>query len=755
MSCQWWPHGRSAWLRALPIIACVLSPSIAAADEPKGVPTPNTATEPLSDEELSDEELQELIAQGEVVEIVADTPPGSGHAVDAEELERFEHDDVHKVLSTVPGVYIREEDGYGLRPNIGMRGTSSERSAKITLMEDGIIIAPAPYAAPAAYYFPIITRMTQVEVLKGPASIQFGPNTVGGAINLISRPIPKERTISLDLAGGTNLYGKAHATYGQSWKHGGLLVEGVKLRTSGFKELDGGGNTGFDKNDVLVKGRVNSDPTAGGYHELNVKAGFSTESSNETYTGLSAGDFRDSPYRRYVATQQDRMTWDHLQLQATHRMEFAEHLASITTTMYRNTFTRDWRKLNGFNSNTALRDILANPERGNNAVFYGVLTGEFDSSSAAEALVIGTNARDFSARGIQSIGRLERKFWGATHNAEVGFRFHLDTVKRFHFEDRYLMVSGQLVDDNSETQVTQDSLAQAQALAFHVRDTATFGNLGVTGGTRFEVINTSFENQSEPVSGTQAVALPGLGITYQLIPELGFVMGVHSGFAPAAPSLNPKVDSERSVNYEVGSRVSALGITAETIGFFSNYSNLKGTCTFSSGCRDDQIGQDFDGGRVHVFGAEASGSARWKLGGYELPLRLSYTFNHARFQSSFASQNPQWGDVEKGDEPPYLPVHQLAVHGGLAGRFGGGQWEVIASGSYTSSMRDEAGQASGERTDSSTLVGLAASYAFPTWGAAYATANNIFDQANIVSLRPYGARPGAPRTIIVGYKNEM
>ncbi|HZO11794.1 MAG TPA: TonB-dependent receptor plug domain-containing protein, partial [Polyangiaceae bacterium] len=139
---------------------------------------------------------------------------GSAYRVGEEELERFEDDDVHRTLQRVPGVYVRGEDGYGLRPNIGMRGAISDRSKKITLMEDGVLLGPAPYSAPAAYYFPLSTRMTAVEVYKGPSAIRYGPQTIGGAINFVSRRIPYGHTFGSDVAFGNELYGKGHAYYG-------------------------------------------------------------------------------------------------------------------------------------------------------------------------------------------------------------------------------------------------------------------------------------------------------------------------------------------------------------------------------------------------------------------------------------------------------------------------------------------------------------------------------------------------------------
>ena len=128
--------------------------------------------------------------------------PGSAHVITEADVERQEYTDIHRLLRQAPGLNIQEEDGYGLRPNIGIRGTGVERSQKITLLEDGVPAAPAPYSAPSAYYSPTAGRMEGFEIRKGSGAIRQGPHTNGGAINYLSTSIPSAFRVRASVAAG-------------------------------------------------------------------------------------------------------------------------------------------------------------------------------------------------------------------------------------------------------------------------------------------------------------------------------------------------------------------------------------------------------------------------------------------------------------------------------------------------------------------------------------------------------------------------
>jgi Fe(3+) dicitrate transport protein len=139
---------------------------------------------------------------------------GSGAVISNGDLEKAMDTDIQKILSAVPGVYMRTEEGYGLRPNISIRGTAIERSGKVTIMEDGVLVAPSPYTSSSAYYFPTTGRIYAVEVLKGPSAITQGPYTIGGAINLLSTPLPDETGGLFNQEFGEDQTRRTHVHYG-------------------------------------------------------------------------------------------------------------------------------------------------------------------------------------------------------------------------------------------------------------------------------------------------------------------------------------------------------------------------------------------------------------------------------------------------------------------------------------------------------------------------------------------------------------
>jgi len=184
--------------------------------------------------------------------------------MDAEALGVFNDTDILRVLRAVPGVYVQEEEGFGLRPNIGIRGSGLDRSARIALLEDGVLIAPAPYSAPSAYYFPTQRRMDSLEVLKGPASIVVGPRTTGGALNMISTPIPDALGANVDLRVGDHNSVDLHANLGNQDERVSWLIETVQGQSDGFMNVDSplNGDTGFEIADYIAKLQIDSDPSA-------------------------------------------------------------------------------------------------------------------------------------------------------------------------------------------------------------------------------------------------------------------------------------------------------------------------------------------------------------------------------------------------------------------------------------------------------------------------------------------------------------
>lgn len=720
---------------------------------------------------------------------------GSGHLVGEAELERFEYDDVQRVLTRVPGVYVRDEDGFGLRPNIGIRGASSERSAKVVLLEDGVLLGPAPYAAPAAYFTPLTTRMVGFEVFKGPAAILTGPYTVGGAVNFLTAVVPDQWEGLIDVAAGQFGYLKGHGRLGWGNERLGVLVEGVRLQSSGFKELDGGGNTGFEKNEVMAKLRWGTDPLEDIYHRVEIKLGWADELSNETYLGLTQSDFDATPFRRYAASRLANMRWERTQVQARYAFWWDE-IFEAQLTAYRHDFQRAWFKLNTLGDGRNPQPVLDSED----PTFVGILRGERASTEAGDIsaatapglLRIGTNDRAFVSQGVQVDGELNLDHGGGYgQRLRFGARLHYDEVARTHTEQTFQMVTfgefrGDLVRSAFARETTLVNLDSALAFSAYLQDEVTlFEDLLLSPGGRIEVISNVREQRTSPndpnstaqerIERTQIVFVPGIGAFYQLLPQFGLLLGVHQGFSPVSPGNPGEVTPENpdpaqpesSVNYEAGVRYSSTRTSAELLGFFNDYSNLLLSCTFSSGCANDQVGKQFNAGTVWIYGLEASARQELVLpAAIRVALDARYTLTLSEFRNDIRAGNPQFEEVLTGDRLPYVPEHQLNLTARAAVPVGPVLTSLTLSYTFVDRMRDFASREEvGERrltriltdsafTEAQHVVDLSLQ-ADVGPNRIYLRIDNLFDQVYVASRRPFGARPGRPFTAQIGYTHRF
>ncbi|HUF90491.1 MAG TPA: TonB-dependent receptor [Gemmatimonadota bacterium] len=683
---------------------------------------------------------------------------GSAHFIGPQELAELPgvFDDVHDVLRTVPGVYVQEEEGYGLRPNVGLRGTGSERSSKITLMEDGVLIAPAPYAAPAAYYFPMVGRMEAVEIRKGSSQIQYGPSTIGGALNLISSPIPEMLSWQAELEGGSDETGKAWARIGDSYENFGWLGETYQLRTGGFKRLDGGGDTGFEIHDYLVKGRVRTDPDAALYQELELKLHRYDEVSRETYLGLTDADFEADPVRRYAASQADVMNAEQTQVALRHFLRPAAAL-DLTTVAYRNAFQRNWYKLDSV-LGEGIANVLDDPQG-----FPAALAILRGGDSPDDALALRANNREYTATGVQSILGL-RFDAGVPHQAEIGVRYHEDDEDRFQHDDAYRMAGGEMVLTTAGAPGSQSNrVSEARAWSLFVQDEIDLGRWTVVPGLRYETIDftrTDYAGDDpgriEPTGVRQndvSAWIPGVGATWALRDDLRLFGGVHRGFGPPGPGADAETESERSVNWELGVKLDRDALSAQVAGFYSDYDNILGRATLAVG-DDAGSGEVFNGGAVEVAGVEAAldlDAGRITGGGFGIPVRVAWTWTRAEFRSGFESDFEPWGTVEAGDGLPYLPEQQLSASVGLER----GPWDGRVTLQASSAMRTVAGRGpipAGQGTDAFGVWSLAVGYAVAPWAKIQAGVENLSDEVYVVARRPAGVRPGLPRTFQAGIR---
>ena len=693
--------------------------------------------------------LDEVIIKGNTIlgnKFVAKNRTGAAYYLSTEELAQFDYTDINRALSKISGINFYEEDGFGLRPNISIRGTSPERSSKIAIMEDGILISPAPYSASSAYYFPSVARMQAIEVLKGSSQIQYGPYTTGGAINFVSTEIPEKFRGKISTSFGSFKTGQTHATIGNSSEKFGYMFEILNYNSDGFKSLNDDLNTGFDINEITSKIKfVPKTPNIDQSFEL--KFHTYDEISNETYLGLTETDFQKNPYLRYPGSEKDKMSAEHKQYVLTHEL-FVNEKIKITSNFYENRFKRNWYKLDDVvhdNNSQKISKVISNPSQFSEHL--KILSGELDYENA---LKVKANNREYISRGIQT--KIDYHWYGKNesfNDLELGIRIHYDEEDRFQWEDIYNINNGFMALESYGEKGSQGNrISFANSFASYIMYKYKFKGLTISPGLRYESIKLGRDDfgKSNPIRNIEnlstrenkvSVLIPGVGFNYTFGNNLSVFGGIHKGYSPPGSSDGQK--AEESVNSELGIRFSTKKLNGEIIAYRNDYSNLLGNDLAATGGFGEM--DPFNAGKALVNGFEVL--LNTSISKY-IPISFSYTLTDAKFLTSFGSTQDIWGEVNNGDQIPYIPKHQFSSS--LSYRIS--KLDINLNASYNGKFSTLANGT--EEISSYLILDLSMKYRIKKDIFLKSKILNLLDKNYAVSKAPAGLRPGHPFGVYTG-----
>ena len=613
--------------------------------------------------------LEIRLAAGDItmrpVEVIGSSPEvysrltGTATRVDARRLDAIAPIGTQEVVQYIPGINSASDDGIGnSRISVGIRGLNPRRSSRVLILEDGVPIAPAVYLYPNMYYNPPAERIEAVEVIKGSAAVRYGPQTMGGVINYITRRPRSSFGAMAQVTGGTNGYVSALAEVG-GWGSDVIHPELQLLfkRGDGYRQ-----NNDFEQYNGTLKINVVPDED----RILYVKANVNHERSSATYTGLTEYSFATDP--TFNPKEHDEFTVLRSSLDLLYSHRLGEGLMS-TTKLYGNYFDREWWRENDI---FVRPESLAGGER--NAVPY------YEPGSLVR---VGNgrnnfgNLRSFYVVGAEQSYELDHELFGSSSRLEVGGRLHWD---RF-IDNRVVGMAPDAregiyytVDPLDSTKVTVLGLAnnyETTALAFFASNRFGFGPLTITPGIRVEVFEQQLIDRlqgSTYQDKTSSVVLPGIGANFEL-GDVNLFAGVHRGYTPpssgtlaivnfGADVANGGLDleSEKSWNLELGARMALDWAHVELAGFRMTIEDL-----VAAG-----IGATFKNlGRVRTQGIELGGRIEGSRLHSALPdLDIAYTLLDTEVLEGSVRSAVIAGNVPvdiAGRELPYAPHHTLAL----------------------------------------------------------------------------------------------
>ncbi len=670
--------------------------------------------------------------------------PGSASVVNRAAIRLTYPVSGNEVLRKVAGLHIVDEEGIGMRANIGIRGLDPDRSRTVLILEDGIPVALGPYGEPELYYSPSIDRMSGIEVLKGSGSILFGPQTIGGVINYLTANPPPVPTTETSIRGGQNGFFVGRFSHGTTSGNTGYQVS--LLRKSG----EGVGILDYAITDLNTKFKHVLAPNS----VLGVKVGVYDEISNSTYVGITQAMYDSGLYDFSHPAPDDQLSIRRYSLSATHDYFFNPAIR-LRTTAYGYTTTRDWSRQD---FRTSFRPTDTYVRTLGDLYFFNRT---------------GNRNRAFEVLGFEPRLSVDLDVFGFRNEVDLGFRYLYEKA----FEKR---IDGTVARPTSGI-LREDEIRTGHAKSGYIQSRIHLGDaLSVTPGVRYEHFTYERDilrsNNAEVNFTTQdqtSEIIPGIGFNYRINDSNSFFTGIHRGFSPprikdaiSRTGVSEQLDAELSWNSEIGYRGGlASGWKFETTLFHMNFENQIIPVSESSGGLGSTGASGLtNGGRTQHFGMEFALSGEWlKIADSDFGVGFDgqLTYTNATFSSDRFVTNGSTTVNVKGNSLPYAPeitmnstvklIMPARLSASLTTNYTGEQFGDVLNRTVPTADGQQG------RLDPFFVLDANLIWVVPKFEkiSLSVAVKNLTDERYIVSRRPQGIRLGLPRFVSIGLEVMM
>ena len=256
--------------------------------------------------------------------LTLDEIPSSVAVLDKDAIDRAQDIGVTELLLRTPGVSISRNGGYGTSTSLRIRGAESDHTVAVI---DGVKLND-PSSTGGGFNFTnlLVGDIDRIEILRGPQSILWGSQAIGGVVNIVTASPEKPLEGSFDIEAGSRDTVSARAAIGGktgplAWRLGGqrFFTDGISSHAKAFGgiEADGYRNTNVSGRAELALADNVSGDVRGYYSSGRVEFdGFNTDSAdyglNKEFVGYAGlnfsllnGRFRNRVAYAYTDTNRD------------------------------------------------------------------------------------------------------------------------------------------------------------------------------------------------------------------------------------------------------------------------------------------------------------------------------------------------------------------------------------------------------------------------------------------------------------------